>query len=285
MALVEGALVAFGAMLCLGTCDFLGKKAVDKIGDFQAVLFTHLIGFVPLLAFILLFTNLPVLSLETILLILAAGFMSFIAWIFFYKSLANGLASVIVPIVGSWGVVTTLLALIVLGETPTLIQLVSIAVIFLGVFLTAVELDSFKKKSWSKGVGLAFLSFFLFGSMYFLTDFIVADIGSLFSLFFVTAVTLFFFLVYAPIQKTKIKNPPKSLWLVLAGIAFTELFASFLFFVGIDIGMLSVVSPIVAAYTPVTVILAYLFLQERVYFNQKIGIILTAIGLIGVSLI
>lgn len=98
MALVEGALVAFAAMLMLGVCDFWGKKAVDELGDFPALLWTQALGFIPLIAYVALFTTMPLLSTDTLLLLVFAGLVNFFAWLVFYKGLGEGMASVVVPI-------------------------------------------------------------------------------------------------------------------------------------------------------------------------------------------
>ncbi|MFC2174898.1 EamA family transporter [archaeon] len=284
MPLVEGAIFGFMAMLSLGVCDFLGKKAVDKFGDFSSLLFTQAIGFIPALLYIIVFAELPLLSQESLLFIIVTAFFSFMAWVLFYRGLAQGMASVIVPIVGSWGAVTTVLALLVLGEQPTSIQLLGILVIFAGVFLTAVEFKSFKQKALSAGAILAFAALLLFGVVGLLTDFVVEGVGPIFSFFSLRLVSLVFLASYAPLRKIKVEWPARSLWLVLIGVAIAELFGNLFFMIGIDIGMVSIVSAIVAAYTPVTVVLAHFFLHERILTNQKLGIVLTVVGLIGVSL-
>ncbi|MCK4327769.1 MAG: DMT family transporter [Candidatus Diapherotrites archaeon] len=285
MALVEGALVAFVSMLFYGICDFLAKKAVDDVGNFSAVVYVKILAAVPVVAYVLAFTTVPVVSIDTGILILAATVFSVVAWFSFYKGLSKGLASIVVPIAGSWGMVTALLGLLVLHEHLTLIQLVSIATIFAGILLTSVEMKTLKKKVFSAGVGIALLSMIGFGVASFLSYYVIADIGALSALFWAFFLSAIFFSVIAFFKKAKLRMPRPSTWPLLASVAVAEVIGVFAFFVGIDMGMLSIVAPIVAAYTPVTVVLAYIFLHERIHLNQKIGIVLTVIGLIGVSLI
>jgi drug/metabolite transporter (DMT)-like permease len=73
-----------------------------------------------------------------------------------------------------------------------------------------------------------------------------------------------------------------SLILILIG-AFLNTIALLGFYKGLQIGTISVISPISAAYSAITVVLCIVFLNEKLNAQQSIGIILAILGTILVS--
>ncbi|MFH1782878.1 MAG: EamA family transporter [Candidatus Omnitrophota bacterium] len=75
-------------------------------------------------------------DLRTILFIMIGGFLaSIVGQIFFYNALKAGEASKVVPISGTYPLVSFLLGLIFLGETFTLSKGLGVVLVILGVFL------------------------------------------------------------------------------------------------------------------------------------------------------
>lgn len=54
---------------------------------------------------------------------------------------------------------------------------------------------------------------------------------------------------------------------------------------GVTTAFVSIVSPIAATFPAVTIVLAYIFLKERVVNSQKVGIVAVLAGLILISLV
>ena len=75
-------------------------------------------------------------DMKTIIFLLLGGVIaSIIGQIFFYSALKEGEASKLVPIAGTYPLVSFLLGLIFLGESFTMLKLVGMVFVILGVFL------------------------------------------------------------------------------------------------------------------------------------------------------
>ena len=81
---------------------------------------------------------------------------------------------------------------------------------------------------------------------------------------------------YEPVQRSVIP------WFFF--IAFFSAIAALAFSFGLELGPVSVVVPVESSAPLVAVLVSYLFLKERLDFNQKISIGLIILGIITVSL-
>jgi drug/metabolite transporter (DMT)-like permease len=122
------------------------------------------------------------------------------------------------------------------------------------------------------------------GITYALIKPIVAAAGPIMALLLFRAVAISTLFSWAGLTKTKISLPAKMifLFLIIAGLLDFSGFLTFNF--SITTQFVSIVGPIAATYPAVTVVLAYIFLNERVANNQKIGIAAILAGLALISL-
>ncbi len=287
MALEIGILFAITAMLSWGTADFFAKKAIDKVGYKTSLLLNQLVAFIPLIILSVIFFKLPPLSVELVLITISAGILGIIAYIFLYRGFQKGNVSVVSPISASWSVITTILAVFLFQETLTLLQIVGIITVFIGIFFASTNFAELKKsirQGRSSGISDGLISMAAWGITYTLLRPITFAFGPLIALLFlrITAITILF--SYTQISKTKFSFPTQLIFVFIALAGLLDLLGFVAFNFSISTAFLSIVGPVAATYPAVTVVLAYLFLKEKIVGNQKIGVIAILAGLALISL-
>lgn len=288
MAIEVGIIFAIVTMLSWGVADFLAKKAIDRIGYTRSLLINQSIALGPIFVYAILFFNIPEISASLILITIATAFLGLVGYLSFYKGLQKGNISVVSPITSSWAVITTLLAIVIFGETLSSLQIVGVLGIFIGIFLTSTNLKEFKKsirQGTSNGVLEAIIAMVAWGLTFFLVKPIVDAAGPVMAVLFLRAIMLVFLFSWVRVSRTKIGIPTKLIFLFLIGSGLLDVFGFVTYNIGITTEFLSVVSPIVAIFPAVTIMLAYVFLKERLVNNQKIGIVAILAGLVLISLI
>jgi uncharacterized membrane protein len=91
-------------------------------------------------------------------------------------------------------------------------------------------------------------------------------------------------LALVPGQETRSVEISRS-WLKLGLLGLIDVSAFFAWYLGLRVGLVSIVTPIATSSPAVTVLLAHLFLQERVRPHQRIGIFAIISGIILLSVI
>jgi uncharacterized membrane protein len=288
MALEFGILFALTAMLSWGTADFFAKKAIDKVGFKNSLLLNHLVAFVPLVILSIFFFKLPPLSFELVLITISAGVLGIIAYIFLYRGFQKGNVSVVSPISASWSVITTVLAVFLFQETLTSLQIVGIITVFIGIFFASTNFSELKKSirhGRSSGITDGLISMVAWGITYTLLRPITLAFGPIIALLFLRVIALTILFSYTRIGKTKFSFPARLIFIFIALAGLLDLLGFVAFNIGISTAFLSIVGPVAATYPAVTVVLAYIFLKEKIVGNQKIGVIAILAGLALISLI
>lgn len=85
MTIEIGILLAITSMLSWGISDFLSKKAIDRIGYVKSLLINQLVALGPIFVYAILFSNIPKMSTELTLLIIATSFLSIVGALFSLK--------------------------------------------------------------------------------------------------------------------------------------------------------------------------------------------------------
>lgn len=200
----------------------------------------------------------------------------------------KGNVSVVSPITSSWAVVTTLLASIIFKEILTPLQIVGIAIIFIGIFLASTKLKELKKsikQGASNGVLEAVIAMFAWGLTYTLNKPLVDLAGPIMSILFIRILSFLFLFSWIGMVRVKVTFPTKWIFLLLIGSGLLDVIGLITYNFGITTEFVSIVSPIAATFPAVTIILAYIFLKEKLVNNQKIGIVAILTGLVLISLI
>jgi drug/metabolite transporter (DMT)-like permease len=219
------------------------------------------------------------LSAEEIAIGVGGGAAVVLALGAFYRAMALGSVSVVATI-GALGLFVPVVGGLVQGEEPAAVQLVGAAAAVVGVILVAREPDPEWRSASRASVGLAGLAALGFGTFFLALDasagdepawtIVAARVGGVTTL-----------LAAAAIVRPSLAIP-RELWPALLAIGCFDIAANSLFAVATNHGLLALVAVAGSLYSAVTVLLARVFLKERLVGPQRIGVVL-ALG--GVALI
>jgi uncharacterized membrane protein len=197
----------------------------------------------------------------------------------FYHAMALGSVSVVATI-GALGVLVPVAGGLVQGEEPAAVQALGAAAGLVGVVLVAREPDPEWRRAGRTAVGLAALAALGFGTFFLALDasagdepawtIVAARVGG------VTAL-----LIGAAFVRPSLAIP-RELWPALLAIGCFDIAANSLFAVATNHGLLALVAVAGSLYSAVTVLLARIFLGERLRGAQRGGVVL-ALG--GVAMI
>jgi len=137
----------------------------------------------------------------------------------------------------------------------------------------------------SRGVGWAILAAIGFGVMFWFLGFhVVPLVGDAVSVWVMRLTALVSLAVVALPARQSIRLPHGGVWWMLAAVGFMDTAAFVANNAGLHIGPVSVVSVLASLYGAVTVLLAWIFLRERLEHSQWLGIVLIFVGIVCVSI-
>ncbi|MBP3951950.1 EamA family transporter [Bacillus suaedae] len=275
--------LALLAALFAALTGILAKVGIENVNSNLATAVRTIVVLV--MAFIVVIVTKQLGGIETItgkafLFIVLSGFATGISWLFFFKALAIGDVSKVVPIDKSSVVLTILLSFLVLGEPAAPLVILGGALITIGTFVLIGKNDEKKRFTGSQG----FVIYAILGAVFAALTSILAKIGieevdSNLATFIRTIVILVFAWVIVWFQGTfkdlKQITQKGYLFLILSGVA-TGL-SWLCYFAALAIGKVSIVAPIDKFSVVLTMVLGIIFLKEKVKKETVIGgIIITA---------
>jgi drug/metabolite transporter (DMT)-like permease len=197
----------------------------------------------------------------------------------FYRAMALGSVSVVATI-GALGVLVPVAGGLIQGEDPATVQAAGAVAAITGVVFAAREPDPEWRSAGRASVGLAALAALGFGTFFLGLDasagdepawtIVAARVGGVTTLLAAAA------LVRPPMRI------PGDMWPALLAIGCFDIAANSLFAVATNHGLLALVAVAGSLYSAVTVLLARLFLGERLRGTQRVGVV---VALCGVALI
>ncbi len=291
-------LIAFiaglGGMWGWGFSEFATKKSVDKIGTISSLVWAHVFGTIILLSLLfskLFITNIPVIfpmDWREWLGILFFGILEAIVFYFAYKGFEKGQVAILSPIFASFAGLVALLSVLVFGEVLHVGFVPALILIFGGAMLINLDLKSLKaKRIRIKGVA---------GLREIIIATLLATVWTLgwdkftgdkdwmvYTTFMFVSMTITAFLIarLAKISLLEVKSDAwKFLWLIAVGdvvayLAITSGYASTTY--------TSVVTILSGASSLPTIILARIFLKEKMATIQTIGSLIIIAGIILLS--
>ena len=283
-------------MLGWGLADFFAKKTIDIIGDVASLTWGHIFGTLVLGLFAMYeVSNGRVITFPSNIsndwpVLIFFGFLQAAVYLLVYRGFAKGQLALLNPIFSTFSGFVALFSILILGEVVTGSVGFGLLITFFGVFMLSVDFEGLKQRkinfahipgfrevacatvlaaiwtiSWSRfTAGKDWLSYTL--CMYgFMT---------------------FGLLVYCFILRIKLAITNSSLWKFLFLIGFCEVIA----YLGITLGYssslhTSVIALLSGGFSLPTIILARMFLKEKVTKTQTIGTILIIIGIMCLSIL
>lgn len=272
------------AALLWGGTDFLVGLNARAVGVKRAVYFGQALGFsimsLLLIAFPAFFLKSMSASLNVWLIGIGAAVLTVCGALALSKAFALGKASIVAPLVTSYGVVTTLLSWAG-GEQISLIQLLCIALCVVGVILSSIHSDSKLPHSTqaSSSIAFALLAAVFYGTSFWLQGrFVLPVLGPVTMLWLAYLVGLMVLVVMVLKIKDGLKIPPLKNCMTLTGASLMNLggFSSFAW--GAVAGSVSVVTVISTLSGAIAAILGYVFFKERLGKVQVLGVVLVLLG-------
>ncbi len=284
-----------------GSADFLARFATRRVGTYRTSFYINVTGFILLCVYFMGAGGISGLRESAAggwrpwAWAVLAGLLNSACSIAFYRALERGVLSVVAPISSSYPALTLILSLLS-GESFRWRNGIGIGAVLSGVIMAStsssaagevVASDSTPHPSgpWTRGIGWAIAAACGFGVMFWLLGFhvmpVVGGFASVWVIRLTTASVLG--LVAVPVRQT-LTVPRGRVWgfLTCAGVLDTAAFLANNF--GLQRGPVAVVTILASLYSAVTVLLALIFLHERLRRFQWFGISLIFAGIILVNL-
>jgi len=277
-------LSGLGGMFGWGIYDFLGGVYSKQIGPFKSIFWSQLAGFLSLFLLLFVFTinlNIPIL---VIILIPIAAIVYSAGYLFFFKGFELGNISIVAATMNLWAVFTMLFAFLFMGQRLSAMQSLGVFMIIFGVVLASLNWRDIKKNKFglSSGVKETVLGAFFFGVFWNFSEVISEKIGWLSTTLFIKFGILLFLLLFSFLLKREIvlKRATAKTKLMVALMGVVETGAVAIVNYGLTIGDAILITPISSALSIVTIILAIIFLKDRISKIQGLGMVTAISGII-----
>lgn len=293
--LIIAILAGLGGMFGWGFADFFAKKTVDKVGSIVSLVWAHVFGTLALslVAFYQVFVLKGQLFLpndpKTWGLLLLFGALQAAVYLLAYQAFGKGKLAIINPIFASYSGLATLISIVILGEKINPYLLMSLSIIFGGILMLNMDMNALRLKRiklvGTPGLKEAVLAALLAAVWTVSWDKFVGGKDWLsYALFMYGFMTLTAF-VFSKLQRTNLTITHNGLWKFFILIGLSEVIAYLAISLGFSItSFTSAIALLSGAFSLPTIILARIFLKEKVTFIQTAGSIVIIAGIITLSL-
>ena len=261
------ALLALAGALCWGVGDFFGGLASRRMAVIAVLAISQAIG----LAGVLLWVGLTRESfpgVEKLLPAVAAGVVGLVGLGALYRGLAIGAMGIVAPISAASPVVG-LSADAVQGTYPAALQWLGITLVLAGIAALSREPAAAGGGRVSSGVGLALLAALGFGLFVVGLD-AGSDESAAWAVVAARATSVSIAVLVALLLSTSLR-PARGAWPLLVAIGIGDTLANVLVAIASTQGSVGIVAVLSAMYPVVTVLLARLFLDERLTTPKRVG--------------
>lgn len=276
LAIIYGLLTA----LSWGAGDFTGGLAARKIGAVPTVFYASIIGLI--LAITLAFTtteNFP--PLQNIFFALIAGLLGTLGLIFLYAAMSQASMSIVAPISAVVAAFIPVVIGIITEGLPKEITLIGFGFALLAVWLVSKN-DTTTTNIFShlSDLKLALLAGFSFGLYFVVMHHATKDGGMLWTMTASRTASVIAIFIYMLITKTSFRIENNSAYPAVFLNGILDLTGNGFFILAGQMGRLDVTSVLSSLFPGATVLLASIFLKERLARNQWVGVIFALIAII-----
>ena len=265
-------LLALGASLVWGVADFTGPLVSRALGTLR-VLFWAQVGGVAALV--------PVLAARAeapngwgVLYAMIAAVGGIAGLYAFYRGMQLGTMSVVAPIAGISAIVPVTVG-ILSGDHPSPAQLGGIACAIVGVGFASIEHQDGSRRV-ATGVGLALLAALGFG-LYFPLMHTAGKVDFWWASLIFRSTALLLVAAAAAAARPQLRLGPRNL-VIAAAVGVGDTIGNVLFAASSAHGLVSLTSVLASLYPIVTVMLAAIVIKERIAGIQRLGVVLTLLG-------
>ena len=273
--------------MCWGTADYLSRRHSQLVGHYKTVVHSHLTTLLFLALIIGVFgLRIDIVQVPTMVLI-AAGVLNFLAFVYLYRAFHKGVVSVVAPVAYTYPAVTVILSVLFLGASLNLVRGLGISAVMVGVILLSTKVSELRASLGSRtrmkitsGLGSAIAASVLFGVVYVGVGYATPFSGFAFPPVVLRAAAVSVGLLLLIVRGETIKPWRVAFSRTTIAMGALESVGFLSFNYGIYLGPDSL--PIVAALSgmggAVAASYALLFIRERLEMNQLLGIGVSAAG-------
>ena len=275
------------AALCWGTADYLSRSQSERIGYYRTVVYSHVVTLVVLLALVPIISPNLAFPVYPVLVLIAAGGLNFIAFIFLYRAFHRGVVSVVAPIVYTYPAVTTVLSVVILGTLLSVTQSLIIAGIISGVVLLSMRFSELRaslsgagRLNLTRGVDSAIGSSTFFGMVYVGVGYAAPLVSVILPAMVLRIVVPVLGFLFAPVLKQRVR-PSRDVFsktMIAMGVIEAVGFLSFTYGISAAGGSLPIVAALSGMGGAVAASYGLWFLRERLEPNQILGVVLSLAG-------
>ncbi len=288
---------ALSAALSWGIADFFARYATRGVGTYRTLFFMQFTGLVVLtiyLAWTGQFAHvMTAANLAPWLWAILVGLINIFSSLMLYRSFEVGILAIVSPIAASSSAITVALSLLS-GEHISILHTFGISAAIVGVVLAATTLQSIKsaekiiqidkRHRLPPGVILAIIASLGYGIMFWLLGFFVTPrLGGVAPIWLFRLMTPCVLPLLARPLHQSLRIPRGNVWWFLLGVSIFDTFAFTMGALGLATGQVAIVSVLASLFSTVTVLLAGIFLRERLQWNQWFGIALIFAGIVLVN--
>jgi drug/metabolite transporter (DMT)-like permease len=273
------------AALCWGTLDFLAGTTSRAIGPVRVTAAVNLIGLVFISLWLWAFGEFPALQHDNVWWPLLAGIFYALATLFLFAAIASGPVSLVVPITMSYPATSMVLAMF-LGNRPTPLQLLFVALILAGVVLVALgerdNGDPAVPASRRRTLTFAILAHLTFVVTVFAGQTSATIFGGIEATWISRLAGAVAMLPLLLFSKGRGENQVRFLPL-LAIMALLDSVAAVMLFAAGKTAQPELATVCGTASGAITVVLAWIFLREKIVYLRWLGIAATFFGIAALS--
>ena len=277
--------ILFGLLSALswGAGDFTGGLAARKVGAYRSVFYAEVIGVVFLFT-VLVFIHEPFPDTRAQLFALLAGIIGTLGLMLLYHSMTLGLMSIAAPVSALLAAVLPVVVGIFTEGFPRYLTFIGFGFALLAVWLVSQSEGGVKdilshlsdlKLPLIAGIGFGFYFVFMHQAP--------RDGGAVWHMVFSRTGGMALIVTYLLVTRASWKIELSSMPIIsLNGIL--DLGGNFFFILASQAGRLDVASVLSSLFPGATIILAWIFLKERLNRNQWIGVICALIAIVLMTL-
>jgi drug/metabolite transporter (DMT)-like permease len=252
-----------------GVGDFLGGLKSRTLPLLAVLVVSQLVGFAAI-GLVTLASGAPAPGRDDAVMAALSALAGTAGLAAFYRALAIGKMSLVVPIAATSAALPVVVG-IASGDDPGALQVAGMVVALIGSIMAATEPDSGDGGGrLATGAALAAASAVLFG-VFFLAIDRASDGGAIWASFINRSTSVSLLLLSTLILRPPLRGIGPDLP-ILAVVGIFDVMANVLFAAASREGLVSLVSVSASLYPVMTLVLARVFLHERVHRTQEIGI-------------
>lgn len=295
-------ILGLAAAIFWGSADFLARYSTRIIGTYRTLFFMQFFGLIGLSMYLAFAGDFGRLAQEVYwqawAWALLAALLNVVSSLALYRAFEVGILTIISPIAASSAVLAVVFALMS-GETVSLPHGIGIITALFGVALAATAFSSTKdvqdvkitevasrhKGILPRGVAWALAASFGYSVIFWILGFRVTPVlGGIAPVWLIRLTTLSTLTLFAVPLKQNIHIPRGSVWWYIAGAGILDTAAYVSFAIGLTGGQVAIIGVIASLFSAVTVLLAWIFIREKLQWSQwfGVGIIFVAIVLVNV---